>query len=418
MSKRTPEQGLARYQERADRMLDAVRLKNTGPVPVMMHTMLWYATYGGVTKKELMYNYDTLERLAFQAMEEFEPDAFLPPHIVAALGPVMERSGFKQLQWPGHGVHENASYQYLDAEYMKRDEYDDFIFDPTGYYLSTYLPRVMGAYEGLAQIAPLPAYSYFTLLYHTANWNAPAVRQSVAQLAHAGEEAQHMLERTGAFVEKAVRAGYVPGAGSVAFVPFDQLGDYMRGAKGILTDMRRVPDKLLEAVDKITVFQCRQAVAAGKASGSPYVFIPIHWGCDGFMSEEQFKRFWWPGLRRVMMALVENDLIPVILWEANCTTRLETIADFPEGKAVYYFENTPLKRAYEVLGGHICLRGNIPSSMYTTGTPEQIDAFCRDLIETVGKGGGFMLDGSFGIPDEAPVENVRAMFESVRKYCR
>lgn len=416
MSKRSPEEGIAKYQERAQRMLDAVTLKNTGPVPVMMHTMLWYATYGGVTKRELMYNYDTLERVSFQAMEEFDPDSFLPPHITVALGPMMERLDFKQLQWPGHGVSENSSYQYLDAEYMKRDEYDAFIFDPTGYYLSTYLPRVMGAYEGLAQLTPLPAYSYFTLLFHTSNWNSPGVIESVERLRHAGEEAQRMLERTGAFVQKAVQAGYVPGAGSVAYVPFDQLGDFMRGAKGILTDMRRVPDKLLEAVEKLTVFQCRQAVAAGKASGCPYVFIPIHWGCDGFMSDEQFKRFWWPGLRRMIIEMIDNDLIPVILWEANCTTRLEVIADIPAGKAVYYFENTPLKKAYEVLGGHICLRGNIPSSMFNTGTPEQIDAFCRDMIETVGKGGGFILDGSFGIPDEAPIENVRSMFESVRKY--
>lgn len=416
MSKRTPEEGLAVYHEKANRMLDAVRLKNTGPVPVMMHTMLWYATYGGVTKRELMYDYDTLGRLCMQAMEEFEPDAFLPPHVVAALGPVMERTRFKQLQWPGHGVSDNSSYQYLDAEYMKASEYDDFIFDPTGYYLSTYLPRVMGAYEGLAQLAPLPAYSYFSLLFHAAQWNSPGVLKSLDELRSAGEESQRMQQHLGSFVGQAVQAGYVPGAGSIAYVPFDQLGDYMRGAKGVLTDMRRYPDKLLTAVEKLTVFQSRQAVVAGKASGSPYVFIPIHWGCDGFMSNEQFKKFWWPGLRHMIMELIANDLIPIVLWEANCSSRLEIIADIPAGKAVYYFESTPLKKAYEVLGGHICLRGNIPSSLFATGTPEQVDAYCRDLIETVGKGGGFMLDGSFGIPDEAPLENVRAMFESVRKY--
>ena len=35
-----------------------------------------------------------------------------------------------------------------------------------------------------------------------------------------------------------------------------------------------------------------------------------------------------------------------------------------------------------------------------------------DLIEKVGKGGGFILDGGVGIPDEAQPENVRAMFAS------
>lgn len=32
------------------------------------------------------------------------------------------------------------------------------------------------------------------------------------------------------------------------------------------------------------------------------------------------------------------------------------------------------------------------------------------------KGGGFILDGAIGIPDESKPENVRAMYESVRRY--
>jgi uroporphyrinogen-III decarboxylase len=50
------------------------------------------------------------------------------------------------------------------------------------------------------------------------------------------------------------------------------------------------------------------------------------------------------------------------------------------------------------------------------GTPDDVDAYCRKLIEKVGKGGGFILDGAIGIPDEAKPENVMAMFESVKKY--
>lgn len=54
--------------------------------------------------------------------------------------------------------------------------------------------------------------------------------------------------------------------------------------------------------------------------------------------------------------------------------------------------------------------------MLCTGTPDQVDAFSRQLIEKVGKGGGFILDGPGGIPDEARRENVRAMFAAAKKY--
>jgi uroporphyrinogen-III decarboxylase len=32
------------------------------------------------------------------------------------------------------------------------------------------------------------------------------------------------------------------------------------------------------------------------------------------------------------------------------------------------------------------------------------------------KGGQLILDCAFGIPDETPVENVRAMFDAARRY--
>jgi hypothetical protein len=41
----------------------------------------------------------------------------------------------------------------------------------------------------------------------------------------------------------------------------------------------------------------------------------------------------------------------------------------------------------------------------------------RHLVEYVwNKGGKLILDGAFGIPDQTPVANVRAMFDSARKY--
>ena len=88
----------------------------------------------------------------------------------------------------------------------------------------------------------------------------------------------------------------------------------------------------------------------------------------------------------------------------------------PRGKALYWFEQTDLIKAKEVLGDRICLRGNVPASLLNVGTPEQVKEYCRKLIENVGKGGGFILDGATGIPDEARPENVKAMAEAVREY--
>ena len=59
----------------------------------------------------------------------------------------------------------------------------------------------------------------------------------------------------------------------------------------------------------------------------------------------------------------------------------------------------------------------ISPSLLTTGKPDEVDAAVRHLAENVfHKGGKLILDAAFGIPDETPVENARAMYAAARKY--
>jgi uroporphyrinogen-III decarboxylase len=42
--------------------------------------------------------------------------------------------------------------------------------------------------------------------------------------------------------------------------------------------------------------------------------------------------------------------------------------------------------------------------------------YCKKLISVVGKGGGFMMDGASGIPDETKPENLKAMEETTKEF--
>ena len=103
------------------------------------------------------------------------------------------------------------------------------------------------------------------------------------------------------------------------------------------------------------------------------------------MSMEQFKKFFWPTLRELMVALIHEGLTPCPLWEGNCTSRLEVIKDIPAGKACYAFEATDLVKAKEILGDTVCIRGNVPLSILATGTPDDVRTCCKKLIDTVGR---------------------------------
>jgi uroporphyrinogen-III decarboxylase len=202
----------------------------------------------------------------------------------------------------------------------------------------------------------------------------------------------------------------------VVYAPYDYIGDFFRGTKGIMLDMYRSPDKLLAMLERVYELLARAALSVPKMPGVNLVFMPLHKGLDGFMSLDQFKTFFWPTLKRMMLALLDAGFTPCPLWEGNCTSRLETISDMPKGKVVYWFEQTDLFKAKEIMGDRICLRGNVPASMLTVGTPQQVKEYCRKLIQVVGKGGGFILDGAIGIPDDSKTENVMAMVEAVREY--
>jgi uroporphyrinogen-III decarboxylase len=95
--------------------------------------------------------------------------------------------------------------------------------------------------------------------------------------------------------------------------------------------------------------------------------------------------------------------------------RLEYFLELPKGKVVAHFDLTDMFKAKEVLKDHVCIMGNVPSSILQVGSPQDVEEYCKKLIKVCGKGGGFILTNGSSI-DEAKSENIRAMVESAKKY--
>lgn len=401
------------YDERAQRIADAVLLKETDRVPFVYSTRFWAARAFGITCQEQMYDADKAIAVSKAAIAMLQPDAFVPS--LNAFGPTLDALEYRPMKWPGHGTDPNVTFQYIDKEYVTAPEYEEYISDPTLFYIRKYLPRIAGAYEGLQFFPDFTSLSEWRLIANMRAFANPKLRDSLRQLIEVGEHAEDAAKKSASFVAEMKALGFPPIAGSFCKAPYDHIADFMRGSKGAMLDMFRNKDKLLAAIETAGNALIRGVVEEARSAG-PYIFIPLHWGLDGFMSPDQFKTFYWPSLRKIVIYLIENDLVPVLLWEGTCTSRLETIGDIPPGKAIYWFERTDLFEAKEILGDVVCLRGNVPTSLLNTGTPDEVDEYCKQLIRKVGKGGGFILDGAASIPDEAKIENVKAMAESVRKY--
>jgi len=72
-------------------------------------------------------------------------------------------------------------------------------------------------------------------------------------------------------------------------------------------------------------------------------------------------------------------------------------------------------KAKETVGKVSCLAGNVPLDILCTGTPDDVKAYCRDLIDVAGKGGGFILSTGAGMQG-SKAANVQAMIEFSLEY--
>jgi uroporphyrinogen-III decarboxylase len=145
------------------------------------------------------------------------------------------------------------------------------------------------------------------------------------------------------------------------------------------------------------------------------IFMPLHKGADGFLSDEQFKKFYWPYLQQVIVGLVENGCIPFPALEGHWNSRLEVIQDVPPGKTVWMVDQSDIAEVKKTLGKNACLIGNVSSSMLKLGMPQEVGDYVKKLIDTVGQGGGFIV-GNGAFFDEAKPENVKAMVYTAKEY--
>jgi len=336
--------------------------------------------------------------------------------ILLAPGPLLDMVDFKQIRWPGHGVSPDHSFQFVEEEYMKAEEYDAFLEDPSDYIVRTYLPRIYGALASFKLLPPLRSMmTGYAAAHLIAAMARPEIATAIEALSRAGRELLRWRSVMDSLQEELSGLGFPSCAQSIAVAPYDVIGDFLRGTRGVMLDMYRRPDKLIKATEKVLPMQLQAGVFIAKRSGNPRVFIPLHKGADSFMSLEQFKTFYWYTLKKLITGLIDEGLTPWVFIEGDYTSRLDIIKDIPRGKAIYHFELTDIFKAKEVLGDIVCIRGGVPNSLLCTGNPQEVKDHCKKLIDVVGRGGGFIMD-SGAVIDEAKPENIKTMVDFTKKY--
>jgi hypothetical protein len=406
------------YRERVQLMRDAIELKKPARVPIAPWMGLFPGLWAGLTARETYYEYDKLYDAWQRFHAEFKQDvlAFSINIVPTRLYDVLD---YRLYHWPGHGVPETTGYQYNEKEWMRADEYDLLIADPSNYWQRFYLPRVMGALQPWTTLAPFtdlvegPMTGPFFIPF-----GLEPVQQMLDTMKQAGDAALEWVQAMGRMDGDAMAAHGLPAmAGGATKAPYDILGDTMRGTRGLMLDKFRQPDKVLEACERLVPLAIDWAKRAADVNRHPLVFIPLHKGADGFLSDADFRTFYWPTLKAVLLGLIEDGIVPLCFAEGGYNDRLEAIHDeeIPSGRMIWMFDATDMNEAKRHLGGFQCFGGNVPGGLLTTGAAEDVREYVRRLLGDVAGDGGFIL-GSGIVIDEAKPDCIKAMIDAGLEY--
>lgn len=406
----------AAYQERASLVAGALKIdKGIKRVPIMPLTTFAPTMLKGVSGKEAMYNPEAAGQAYVDFCNTYQPDtAGAAPMLM--YGPALETLEYNLYKWPGHGVADHLSYQFHEKEYMKPEEYDHLITDPTDFWLRSWMPKTHGALAPFATVPPVYGSMELPML---GPWlvamGTPPMQAALKALMEAGAQCFDWINRLGAYMGQIMASGFPFGAGGATKAPFDVISDSFRGTTPLMMDLYRRPEKVVEACERLVKPMIDTGVAGAVANNNPLVFIPLHKGADGFMSDEQFQKFYWPTLKAVMYGLAEAGCVPACFVEGGYNQRLEYLADTSDIRSMYLFDRTDMAAARKALGGKVTIAGGFPISLILTGTPDQVTDGVKKLMDEAAGDGGYILSIGCAM-DEAKDDTMKAFVKAGMEY--
>jgi methylmalonyl-CoA mutase cobalamin-binding domain/chain len=182
-------------------------------------------------------------------------------------------------------------------------------------------------------------------------------------------------------------------------------------------DLYEVPDKVEAAMLATCDDLIANSIEVCKLNGNMLAFMVLERGSGFYYRLDVFERFEWPFLQRYVDAYIAEGITPWLHFDTDWGINLPYLKKLPQGKCICDLDGTTdIFRAKEILKGHMCISGDVPASLLSLGKPEEVEAYCKRLIDEVGDGGGFMLTTGCECPIDVKPENLRAMVDTGKSY--
>jgi len=148
-----------------------------------------------------------------------------------------------------------------------------------------------------------------------------------------------------------------------------------------------------------------------------WVVDDLAFGTGPMISPQAFRDHVFPWYREIADRCHENNRIFFMHSDGNLTDLMEDVIDMGVD-VLQPIDPTCMDifQVKEMYGDRLCLVGNVANELLRSGSPVEVDACVRELIEKLAPGGGYCVGAGNSVPEWARFENFMAMRDAALKY--
>lgn len=367
-----------------ERMEAAVKLKPLDRIPCAPLMDIYFpARYKGIPIAEAMRDW---KKGFYSIVDIFEEVSgwdgmILPGYSIPATPHVYSGIGLGKNLFPGLELGKDEPVQFQEREVLKREDYDNII---------------------------------------NLGWNNFKVKHKDRFNPQSEERiirwTQRQMEKYKYEIEFWKSRGIRSLCGAMVSSPLMTLST-SRSLLQITKDIYQIPDKLEAVMEAMMDDLISDTIEAARISGEPGVFLVMERGGSFYYPLKIYERFEYPHMKRMVEAFAAEGFITVMHLDQDYTLNLPYFKDLPPKMVVAELDScTDIFKAKEVLKGHMCIAGDVPAALSSLGTPEEVEEYCKKLIDVVGKDGGFILSTGCTCPVECRMENFKVIIETTKTY--
>jgi uroporphyrinogen-III decarboxylase len=380
------------HQQRLARYVTAMRNEKPDRVPLRPFVAEFTGKYAGYTCQEVAHDYTRAFDAAVKTAKDFGWDAVVPNMVYVWTG-LAQAIGLRYYGIPGIHIPHTTGFNYHEppeeGAFMRADEYDELIRDPTAFLYNIWLPRASTEVNRLGEPS-------------TYRNNLSFVKGAMAMLQYFyafGPQIQRLRDEAGA----------VSAIAGIFKAPFDILADKLRGYIGLTMDMATQPDKVLAACEALMPHLCHVGLTTADPSKQVPIGFWMHRGCVPFVSPATFESHYWSTLKPIVEEFWKHGHQTLFYAEGKWRHHWEAFRQLPDRSIVYHCDQDDIFECHRTLHDKFALSGGIPNVLLSYGKPDEVRDFGRRVLRDVAADGGYIMDAGAIMQDDTSVENLRAL---------